>query len=126
MNEVKKFGALKHLKAKLAMAVVGMTGWALSAPLWALGSDNTNTAEGDQLTEVGSLAETLQAWMGGDLGMLIVMVGLLVAVIMVVARASMMPVLFVLGLAIILGWGPAMFKGVMDMEVTAAMLAPMI
>lgn len=63
--------------------------------------------------EIGELAGMLQAWMSGELGMLILMVGLLVAVIMVVARASLMPVLFVLGLSIILGWGPRIFAAIL-------------
>jgi hypothetical protein len=71
---------------------------------------------------IGGLAQTLQSWMAGDLGLLLVMVGLIVAVIMVVARASLMPVLFVLGLAIVLGWGPAIFAGIFNMEVTTSML----
>lgn len=85
--------------------------------------DGSDPAElGTETAAIGGLANTLQSWMAGDLGLLLVMVGLIVAVIMVVARASLMPVLFVLGLAIVLGWGPAIFAGIFNMQVTAAML----
>lgn len=73
----------------------------------------TATAQGGAEQELGALATLLQTWMSGELGMLILMVGLLVAVIMVVARASLLPVLFVLGLAIILGWGPTIFGAIL-------------
>jgi len=105
-------------KAIFAAAAVLAT-----APVFALGASQSGVVDGSlELTEIRGLSDALQAWLSGDLGMLILMVAILVAVIMVIARASLMPILFVLGLAIILGWAPMIFSSILTAEVSAAML----
>lgn len=118
---------MKCLNKWSTRAMLGLTTMFVSMQAWGLGSteqiSDTGGAGDANIEAFGSLANTLQAWLSGDLGLLISMVGLLVAVIMVIARASMMPVLFVLGLVIILGWGPVLFAGILQAEMTAPMIA---
>jgi hypothetical protein len=118
MKKVRKLGA-SVLYALVAMLAV--------TPAFALGPgpDIDSGNLGGNIDEIGGLAGTLQAWLTGDLGLLIIMVGIIVATIMVVARASLMPILFVLGLSIFLGWGPTLFGAILGAEVTPAMLAAM-
>lgn len=111
------------MKTWFMSALWAMAAMLASGPVLAMGGGD---AEADgEIEEIGELADLFQAWMAGDLGLLITMVGLLVAVVMIAARASLMPVLFVLGLAIILGWGPGMAAGILASEVTPEIASAM-
>ena len=100
-------------------SILGVVGAALASlhnVVMASGTPLDGAQQGEQ-EGLGDIATILGGWLSGDLGLLIVVVGLIVAVIMIVARASLTPVLFVLGLAIILGWGPGIAQSILTAEV---------
>lgn len=105
---------MKKAKRAIGQLMIMALAMLASAPLWALGggpdgSEWSGQEAGENMTDLGTLQEFLHWLIADSGGNIIVLLGVIVAMVMMVASASMRPVMFVLGLAVLVGWGPGVF-----------------
>lgn len=104
---------MKRVRSVFNRALVALFTTMASAPLWALGGNQAdfdpNTGGGGTEMDLDTLQEFLHWLVSGPGGNIIVIIGVIVSLIMVVSSASLRPILFVLGLAVLVGWGPGIF-----------------
>lgn len=111
---------LKNTWIRLAFATGALFAGGQAMALGRGESDFTPPGTGDIDAQEGldGLEQFLTWLIAGPGGNIIVMLGIIVALIMVVASASLRPIMFVLGLAILVGWGPGLFLWIVSAGAT--------